>query len=123
MKANNISQQKYSAGKERLLKVLRQWDRSGPAPKHEDLQNDRTAFDAWKKSVKDEGWTRKDMYDLINDIYGHHAKKFSAHTVDQLGEFETGITGRCDQDCIERFPGDPEDMDAFLEHVRGNKWR
>jgi hypothetical protein len=110
--------EKYAAGKDGLLEVLRVWDRS-----EESLQRRRDLFDCWLDSVKGEGWARGDVYRLVWEILYECASEFSEGTLDQLGEFETGLTGFCAEESIERFPNEPSDVAQLVEYVRGNRWR
>jgi len=112
-----LSEEKYAAGEDGLRRVLRQWDLPGDARLKGDL------LDSWLESVQRGGWTRKDVYRLVEEILDESPSQFSQATWDDLLEFETGLTGYCHVDSITRFPNEPVDADQLLEYVRGNHWR
>jgi len=120
---SRLNPQQYASGKEELLTVLKRWEASGPKPVPSELQKEREIFDSWFDRVKKNGWTRLDVYNLIWDINKNHGGDVSEYALDELGEFETGITGFCASECIVRFPGDPETTYALCAHVRGERWK
>ena len=109
--------EKYAAGKDELLRVLRRWDLPGDSRLKGDL------FDSWLKTVQRGGWTRRDVYCLVWEILKETPSQFSEATLVQLGEVETGLTGFCHVDSIIRFPNEPVDAGQLLEYVRGDHWR
>jgi hypothetical protein len=71
--------------------------------------------------VQSQGWTRADVYHLVQEILYSPASEFSEYTLDQLGEVEAGRTGYCDPKSIIRFPNEPSDEAELVAYVRGHR--
>ena len=111
-----LSPEQYLIGQEELLSVLRDWDAKDPVVEDQ-------SFDRWLERVQNQGWSRRDVYDLIRAILEAPPSQISEVTINLLAEAETSITGYCDVNCIYRFPNDPSGKNEFIAHVRGNRWR
>jgi hypothetical protein len=82
--------------------------------------------DTFRRFIADliaRGWTRRDMYDLTNDLLDHEAERSGENAMEELLEFETSLTGWCAASSILRFPCETEDEAALVAWVRGNEWR
>ena len=116
----SLSPEQYASGRQELQEVLREWDETGNSAGSPSVTN---RFGSWFERIKDEGWTRKDVYDLVRDILDERPVRFSESTIDELAGFETTLTGFCAADCILRFPNEPSGVSQLVEYVRGNRWR
>jgi len=102
-------------GAEELDAVLRAWE-TGQTPENEWGH----FYGRWLEGVKDRGWTRRDVYNLIHTI-SSNTNGFADRVREQLMEYEDGLTGMCSPGDIERFPGDARGG-AFVDYVRSRQW-
>jgi hypothetical protein len=81
--------------------------------------------------VINNGWTRKNIYELFGNVLDKEIQKESAgdsqdalpsEAVDALMDYESAMVGNVQQDCIPRFPGDPIDKQEFIDYVYSGKW-
>jgi hypothetical protein len=91
------------------------------------LTGDSDSVDVWKwfenyiLKLSKKGWKRKDIHDLIDDIF--KSNQLDENILDELYEFETALIGNCAPECIIRLEGDPEDISDLTAYVRSGKWK
>jgi len=118
----SLSPEQYGSGRKGLRGVLQGWDltdASSPSAQ----ENAKNQFAAWLKGIQEQGWTRKDVHRLVWELLDERPPSFSESTLDELGEFETALTGFCAPKYIVRFPNDPADETELVDYVRGDLWR
>jgi len=118
----SLSTDQYAIGHKALLEVLRGWDLA-ENPSEPAWENARNQFASWFERLKDEGWTRKDVYRVVREVLDERPIRFSISTLDDLANFESGLTGYCEPKSIVRFPNEPSDENQLADYVRGNRWR
>lgn len=119
---SSVSGAEYAEGKRSLLAVMQSWESAG-ARSQALTEGGDGSLEVWLHELQTRGWNRHDVYNLLHDVYRNHAAAYSESTIDELGEFETGIVGNCDIRCITRFPGDPLDPETLAASVRAEVWR
>ncbi len=71
-------------------------------------------------------FSREQMYLIVNDLAKTEPSLgFPQELVDQIGNFETGLTGRCSRSSIIRLSpalNEPIDHDEFVAYVRNLRW-
>jgi hypothetical protein len=105
--------------------LLREWDRSPSRDEHSDYRPGQEpgavqsgSLPTWLRMAQDAGWRRRDVYDLVWEVFRTHADVYSDDTLDALGEFETALTGACHPASVVRFPGDPESSEGVAAVAR-----
>lgn len=79
------------------------------------------ALDRRMTQLFEEGWTRKDIYHLVDEIYTCIESLPEEHQ-DDVSNYITGLVGHVARECIVRFPGEPTDPDELAAYVLGMKW-
>jgi hypothetical protein len=82
-------------------------------------------FDEVVQRLTASGWTRGDVYAAVRQLVSRLSDdglEDNESAIETLENYATGLTGWCAKECIERFPGDPVDPDAFHHYVYGGRW-
>jgi hypothetical protein len=106
----------YSLTLLNLSKLVTSWTSKSEEDFHKALKEITTFFE----KCKQEGITRKQSYDLIQDVLKNELNDFQ-ETV--LWDFETSITGHIDENCIQKFPNEIfETNGELVAYVRSKIW-
>lgn len=113
------------AVREAFFALLQEWDR-GPSLRgwpHDpsDPQAATTEVNPlhdWLHGAQSAGWRRKDVYDLVWEVFRTRSDIYREETLDALGEFETALTGACHPASIVRFPSDPDSQEGLAAVAR-----
>ena len=79
------------------------------------------AVDEFMFRLVEEGWTRKDLFHLVNDI-DTSPEAMPEDCSDAVDGSLRGLIGWCSPACITRLPGEPTDMHELAAYVLGREW-
>ena len=114
-----VNKKQYLRGKNDLMETLNFKENLN----HQQVGSNPNDFHQIIDALVKSGWKRIDIYTLLWDIMNNHYNELDELVVDELGEFETSITGYCSPESIFKFPDDPENIEQLTAVVRAGKWK
>ena len=101
----------------RLRNILSSWDEYAEA-------QSRTTLDAFVQRLIAHGWTRREVYDLLQRTCSVEFARFPQAGLEYVADVETAVTGHVAPAAIMRFPDDPVgDVEQLAQYVRFGAWR
>ncbi|RYD59055.1 MAG: hypothetical protein EOP56_02155 [Sphingobacteriales bacterium] len=106
----------YDYRKSQLAELIKQEADAGTVSTEIDKKVDESI-----SNLKSVGWQRKHILYFLHDMLNNSPDLYSTFDT-LLLEIDSGLTGNCDLDYVDRFPGDPIDKKDFAFFVRTFKW-
>lgn len=108
----------HNSALKKILEIFLDFKGKPPPNQHGEWQK----VENYVTTLVNSGYTRKDIYHLINDVYDSHAEKMSPECSDALSNYITGLIGDVAVGYIVRLPGELGDDDEHALYVRSMKW-
>jgi hypothetical protein len=117
MKAIPPTELEIAAAFSNLICVMERWGNQSQASSEREV-------DEMLASLRQRGWRRRDVYDLLQKTCDHRLDYLPSKSIDYVSDVETAVIGHVAAGSVMRFADDPvESADQLLVFVRSGDWK
>lgn len=117
MTARIPTELEFGAAFDNLIRVMERWGNESQASSEQEI-------DEMLASLRQRGWRRRDVYDLLQKTCDYRLAYLPSESIDYVSDVEIAVTGHVAAESLMRFADDPaEDADQLLAFVRSGDWK